>query len=117
MHNIQTDQTVIKDISNKCNYLFIVLCFSSAAINRNSIPPTTTLDGFYTKLDSARNKCWTDVAFWGGVVPGNQASIVWYLNYADLPCFNWGSIVLIERPLQNDMQINVSSDRLKSSPW
>lgn len=41
----------------------------------NSIPPTTTLDGFYTKLDSARNKCWTDVAFWGGVVPGNQAEI------------------------------------------
>ncbi|CAH3193373.1 unnamed protein product [Porites evermanni] len=41
----------------------------------NSIPPTTTLDGFYTKLKSARNKCWTDVAFWGGVVPGNQAEI------------------------------------------
>lgn len=41
----------------------------------NSIPPTTTLDGFYTKLDSARDKCWTDVAFWGGVVPGNQAEI------------------------------------------
>ncbi|KAL9966763.1 hypothetical protein ACROYT_G024882 [Oculina patagonica] len=41
----------------------------------NSIPPTTTLDGLYTKLNSARNKCWTDVAFWGGVVPGNQAEI------------------------------------------
>ncbi|XP_068739908.1 allantoinase, mitochondrial-like [Montipora capricornis] len=41
----------------------------------NSIPPTTTMDGFNTKLNCARNKCWTDVAFWGGVIPGNQAEI------------------------------------------
>jgi allantoinase len=37
----------------------------------NSIPPTTTLDGFKTKLEQARNECSVDVGFWGGVVPGN----------------------------------------------
>src|SRR5205807_816352 len=37
----------------------------------NSVPPTTTLEGFRRKLDAARDKCRVDVAFWGGVVPGN----------------------------------------------
>jgi allantoinase len=37
----------------------------------NSIPPTTTFDGFKEKLAAADGQCWIDVAFWGGVVPGN----------------------------------------------
>ena len=37
----------------------------------NSIPPTTTLAGFNTKLETASNNCFIDVGFWGGVVPGN----------------------------------------------
>ena len=37
----------------------------------NSIPPTTTPDGFARKLAAARGQCWIDVAFWGGVIPGN----------------------------------------------
>ena len=37
----------------------------------NSIPPTTTVDNFETKLDAAKGKCFVDVAFWGGVVPRN----------------------------------------------
>ncbi|MBV9214738.1 MAG: allantoinase AllB, partial [Acidobacteria bacterium] len=37
----------------------------------NSIPPTTTLAGFEEKLASAEGQCTVDVAFWGGVVPGN----------------------------------------------
>jgi allantoinase len=37
----------------------------------NSIPPTTTLAGFNTKLETARNNLFVDVGFWGGVVPGN----------------------------------------------
>lgn len=41
----------------------------------NSIPPTTTLAGFKTKLDSAANTCFVDVGFWGGVVPGNTAEL------------------------------------------
>ena len=41
----------------------------------NSIPPTTTLDGFKTKLETARGDCFVDVGFWGGVVPGNTAEL------------------------------------------
>ena len=37
----------------------------------NSIPPTTTLEGLKTKLDTAASACFVDVGFWGGVVPGN----------------------------------------------
>ena len=41
----------------------------------NSIPPTTTLNGFKEKLDAARAQCYVDTAFWGGVVPGNTAEL------------------------------------------
>ncbi|MFL6229651.1 MAG: allantoinase AllB [Pyrinomonadaceae bacterium] len=41
----------------------------------NSIPATTTLDGLQTKLAAARGRCAVDVAFWGGVVPGNVAEL------------------------------------------
>ena len=41
----------------------------------NSIPPTTTLAGFNDKLEAARGQCWIDVAFWGGVVPGNTSEL------------------------------------------
>lgn len=37
----------------------------------NSIPATTTLNAFEKKLEEAGGKCSIDVAFWGGVVPGN----------------------------------------------
>ena len=41
----------------------------------NSIPPTTTLAGFNTKLETARDNCFVDVGFWGGVVPGNTGEL------------------------------------------
>src|ERR1044072_7886607 len=41
----------------------------------NSIPPTTTLANFKTKLETARNECFVDVGFWGGVVPGNTPEL------------------------------------------
>src|SRR5688500_13789254 len=41
----------------------------------NSIPPTTSLDGLEAKLRAAEGRCAVDVAFWGGVVPGNVASL------------------------------------------
>lgn len=37
----------------------------------NSIPPTTTAKGLEEKLNAARDQCYVDVGFWGGVVPGN----------------------------------------------
>jgi allantoinase len=41
----------------------------------NSIPPTTTLAGFKEKLETAKDDCFVDVGFWGGVVPGNFAEM------------------------------------------
>lgn len=41
----------------------------------NSIPATTTLASFNTKLDTARDNCFIDVGFWGGVVPGNTGEL------------------------------------------
>ena len=40
----------------------------------NSIPPTTNVAHLEAKRAAARGQCWTDVAFWGGVIPGNQVS-------------------------------------------
>jgi allantoinase len=41
----------------------------------NSIPATTTVAAFEQKLEAARGKCFVDVGFWGGVVPGNFADL------------------------------------------
>src|ERR1700752_915754 len=41
----------------------------------NSIPPTTTLVGFKEKLQAAKDNCYVDVGFWGGVVPGNTGEL------------------------------------------
>jgi len=41
----------------------------------NSIPATTTVEAFRTKMEAAQGRCWVDVGFWGGVVPGNTAQL------------------------------------------
>src|SRR3954462_14272525 len=41
----------------------------------NSIPPTTTREGFAAKRAAAKGHCAVDVGFWGGVVPGNQREL------------------------------------------
>lgn len=41
----------------------------------NCIPVTTTRAALETKLAACRDKCWVDVGFWGGVVPGNAADL------------------------------------------
>ncbi|KAG8815367.1 hypothetical protein FRC17_000737 [Serendipita sp. 399] len=42
----------------------------------NSIPPTTTVKNLEIKRDAARGQCWSDVAFWGGIIPGNQDDLL-----------------------------------------
>ncbi|XP_053160566.1 allantoinase, mitochondrial-like isoform X2 [Hemicordylus capensis] len=51
-----------------------------------SCPPTTTLSGLDTKLQSAKGQCYIDVAFWGGIIPGNQAELLPMLK-AGVPGF------------------------------
>lgn len=41
----------------------------------NSIPATTSLASFKIKLSAAQSKCYVDVGFWGGVVPGNTSEL------------------------------------------
>ena len=41
----------------------------------NSIPATTTVAALETKRKAAKNKCWVNVGFWGGVVPGNAGQL------------------------------------------
>ena len=41
----------------------------------NSVPATTTVDGLAAKRQAAIDRCHVDVAFWGGVVPGNESQL------------------------------------------
>lgn len=41
----------------------------------NSIPATTTAAALAIKRDAARGRCHVDVAFWGGVAPGNEREL------------------------------------------
>jgi allantoinase len=41
----------------------------------NSIPATTTAAALKKKRAAARGKCWVNVGFWGGVVPGNTSEL------------------------------------------
>jgi allantoinase len=41
----------------------------------NSVPATTTVEAFEAKRSAVRGRCHVDVAFWGGVVPGNASAL------------------------------------------
>lgn len=41
----------------------------------NAIPPTTTVANFKEKIQAAQGKCWVDVGFYGGVIPGNASEL------------------------------------------
>src|ERR1700740_1590514 len=41
----------------------------------NSLPPTVSVAALADKRAAAASKCWVDVAFWGGAVPGNQDAL------------------------------------------
>lgn len=38
----------------------------------NAIPPTTTVANLKNKIQAAEGKCWVDVGFYGGIIPGNE---------------------------------------------
>jgi allantoinase len=41
----------------------------------NSLPPTVSVAALTEKRSAAAGKCWVDVAFWGGAVPGNSDAL------------------------------------------
>jgi allantoinase len=55
----------------------------------NSIPATTTVAAFHTKLAAAVGKLSVDTGFWGGVVPGNAHELrgLWEAGCFGFKCF------------------------------
>jgi allantoinase len=41
----------------------------------NSVPPTTSLQALREKMAAASGRCFVDVGFWGGIVPGNRGEL------------------------------------------
>lgn len=41
----------------------------------NALPPTTSVKNFELKLDAAKDKCWVDIGFWGGIIPNNTSEL------------------------------------------
>jgi allantoinase len=41
----------------------------------NSVPPTTSLEALRAKEAAASGRCFVDVGFWGGIVPGNTGEL------------------------------------------
>src|SRR5207245_9249309 len=55
----------------------------------NCIPATTTFAGLKAKLAAASGQLHVDVAFWGGVVPGNSSELsgMWDAGVVGFKCF------------------------------
>ncbi|HSJ10033.1 MAG TPA: allantoinase AllB, partial [Longimicrobiales bacterium] len=55
----------------------------------NSIPATVNVAALGAKREAAAGKCVVDVAFWGGVVPGNTADLepLWHAGVCGFKCF------------------------------
>lgn len=55
----------------------------------NSIPATTTRQGFESKLAAAQGQLQVDCGFWGGVVPGNTGELakLWDAGVVGFKCF------------------------------
>jgi allantoinase len=55
----------------------------------NSLPPTVDLEALAAKRAAAEGRCFVDVAFWGGAVPGNSRDLhtLWQEGVLGFKCF------------------------------
>ena len=55
----------------------------------NSVPPTVDVPGLAAKRSAAEGRCFVDVAFWGGAVPGNLRELrpLWDAGVLGFKCF------------------------------
>jgi allantoinase len=55
----------------------------------NSIPATTTVEALQAKRRAAAGKCFVDLGFWGGLVPGHAADLepLWAAGALGFKCF------------------------------
>ncbi|KAI0747201.1 allantoinase [Daedaleopsis nitida] len=81
----------------------------------NSIPPTTTVANLERKRNAARGQCWADLAFWGGVIPGNQAHLkpLVAAGVRGFKCFLIESGV-DEFPCVNEEEVRLAMEELKA---
>lgn len=83
----------------------------------NAIPPTTTIENFQIKINAAANKCWVDVGFWGGIIPGNADQLVPLVEAGirGFKCFMADSGVE-EFPMVERWDIELALKTLKNQP-
>jgi allantoinase len=55
----------------------------------NSVPPTVDVAGLAAKHEAATGRCFVDVAFWGGAIPGNTHALrgLWDAGVLGFKCF------------------------------
>ncbi|CAG8518054.1 3568_t:CDS:2 [Acaulospora morrowiae] len=80
----------------------------------NSIPPTTTVNNLKQKIVSSKGKCWVDVGFYGGVIPGNKDDLIPLIEAGvkGFKCFLIESGVE-EFPCVNEQQVRDAYERLQ----
>ncbi|CAG8432748.1 7075_t:CDS:10 [Diversispora eburnea] len=80
----------------------------------NSIPPTTTVKNLEHKIESAKGKCWVDVGFYGGIIPGNQNDLIPLIDSGvkGFKCFLIESGV-DEFPCVNEQQVRLAYEKLQ----
>ncbi|KAL0955942.1 hypothetical protein HGRIS_002127 [Hohenbuehelia grisea] len=83
----------------------------------NSIPPTTTVDNLQAKQAAARGQCFTDVAFWGGVIPKNEPHLKPLVDAGvkGFKCFLIESGV-DEFPCVNETNLHAAMKELQDAP-
>jgi dihydroorotase-like cyclic amidohydrolase len=88
----------------------------------NSLPPTTTVENLYVKVNAAKEQSYVDVGFYGGVIPGNAEHLV-PLHKAGVKgfkCFMIESgviIALIQCLICRLMNFHVSISTTLSKQW
>lgn len=82
----------------------------------NSIPPTTTKENFFEKFTAAADNVFVDVAFWGGIIPGNQDELIPLLREGvrGFKCFMCPSGV-DEFPQAKEEDLEIAFQRLQNS--
>ncbi|KAG9104857.1 hypothetical protein FRC06_008087 [Ceratobasidium sp. 370] len=92
-------------------------CTTVIEMPLNSSPPTTTVANFKVKLDAAKDQCWTDVGFWGGVIPGNADDLQPLVadGVKGFKCFLINSGIE-EFPCVNEHDLELAMERLEGQP-
>lgn len=82
----------------------------------NSIPVTTSVRSLEEKFKSAEGKLYVDMAFWGGLVPGNQDELIPMVNagVVGFKCFMCNSGV-DEFPPVNNKDIDLALQKLSNT--